>query len=40
MQKALESGDVRHLLGSNEVVDLIHDPRALRQLERLGELSP
>jgi membrane protein required for colicin V production len=40
MQKALETGDVRHLLGSNEVVDLIHDPKALRQLERLGELSP
>jgi hypothetical protein len=39
MQKALETGDIRGLIGNNEVVELIQDPAAARRLERLGELS-
>ena len=40
MQKALETGDIRGLIGSNEVVELIQDPTSARRLERIGELLP
>lgn len=40
MQKALETGDIRGLIGSNEVVELIQDPASARRLERVGELAP
>lgn len=40
MQKALETGDIRSLIGLNEVMELIQDPTASRRLERLGELAP
>lgn len=37
LKQALETGDVRALLKSNQVVELIHDPKALHHLERLGD---
>lgn len=37
LKKALETGDIKGLLKSNGVVELINDPKALRHLERLGE---
>lgn len=37
LQQALESGDVRALISNNEVVDLIHDGKALRHVERLAD---
>jgi membrane protein required for colicin V production len=40
MQRALETGDIRGLLGSNEVVELIQDPTASRRLERILSISP
>lgn len=36
-RKALETGDVRGLLQSNGVVELINDPKMARHLERLGD---
>jgi hypothetical protein len=36
LQQALETGDLRALLGNNQVVELIQDPKILRHLERLG----
>lgn len=40
MQRALETGDIRGLIGNNEVIELIQDPTAARRLERLGGLGP
>lgn len=40
MQRALETGDIRGLLGSNEVVELIQDPTASRRLERILSITP
>lgn len=37
LKQALETGDVRSLLRSNEVVELIHDPKALHHLERVSD---
>jgi membrane protein required for colicin V production len=39
VQKAIEAGDYRTLLKSNQVLELISDPDASRRLERLAELS-
>lgn len=36
-KKALESGDVRGLMQNNQLVELIHDPKMNRRLERLAE---
>jgi membrane protein required for colicin V production len=38
MQKAIETGDIMGLIGSNELVELIQDPTSARRLERIGEL--
>jgi membrane protein required for colicin V production len=38
--QALESGDLHGLLSSNQVVELIQDPRMLHHLERVGEHEP
>lgn len=35
-KKALETGDVRALMQSNQLVELIHDPKMNRRLERLA----
>lgn len=37
MAEALETGSIRGLLFSNEVVELIQDPQASRRLERLAD---
>lgn len=39
LQKAIETGDYRTLLKSNQVLELISDPAASRRLERIAELS-
>ncbi len=39
-KKALESGDVRALMQSNQLVELIHDPKMGRHLERLAGRAP
>lgn len=39
LQRAVERGDYRTLLKSNQVLDLITDPEASRRLERLAELA-
>lgn len=39
-RKALETGDVRALMQSNPLVELIHDPKAGRHLERLAGRAP
>lgn len=39
LQQAIEAGDYRALLRSNQVLDLITDPEASRRLERLAELA-
>jgi uncharacterized membrane protein required for colicin V production len=36
LQQALETGDIKALVGNNQVVELIHDPKLLHHLERLG----
>lgn len=38
-KKALESGDVRALMQNNQLVELIHDPKMGRRLERLAAMS-
>lgn len=38
-RKALESGDVRGLMQNNQLVELIHDPKMNRHLERLAAHS-
>lgn len=40
LEQALKSGDVRALLQSDPLVELIHDPRLRRHLERLAERAP
>lgn len=39
-KKALESGDVRALMQNDQLVELIHDPKMARHLERLAEQPP
>ncbi len=39
MRKAIESGDYQALLKSNQVLELISDPRAMRRLERITEVA-
>jgi membrane protein required for colicin V production len=39
LQQALETGDVRALVANDKVIELIHDPKQLRHLERLGALD-
>ncbi len=38
-KKALESGDVRGLMQNNQLVELIHDPKMGRRLERMAAMS-
>ncbi len=37
LKKALESGDVRALLGNNQVVELLQDSRAMDRIERIAD---
>ncbi len=37
MKKAFASSDVRTLLGNNQVVELLQDPRAMERIERIAE---
>lgn len=39
-KKALESGDVRALMQNNQLVELIHDAKLGRHLERLADRAP